>query len=331
MICVFYFRVVTSKVAKLKRAGQVNRGQVARAQENVRTKNKREENETVETALNAFRMKTAMGNYAKCVLCLCNKNITEVTEFQEKDLQELGLEEEYYKPLRRATKYFKCNSCSNSVQSFTHQDGMLIRMKVVHEDQELVWVPGRNSAFVAEGDAAAAVENSSSPENLTVFFPTSIEALKIEPNVPIKTMKDMNILIYRGDKSFEANDVACMYQNQLSKYQSVKLTGDLFFGKVKNNENKTLTSVKKQAADAQIQGSDRWQEVQEDNLATMSREFGKLHVKIEVMVPQKTNDVLATVLMQQGIVVSIDYEGDPAQEQTVKYLVHTGTHSNTFY
>ena len=144
-------------------------------------------------------------------------------------------------------------------------------------------------------------------------------------------MKDMNILIYRGDKSFEANDVACMYQNQLSKYQSVKLTGDLFFGKVKNNENKTLISVKKQAADAQIQGSDRWLEVQEDNLATMSREFGKLHVKIEVMVPQKTNDVLATVLMQQGIVVSIDYEGDPAQEQTVKYLVHTGTHSNTFY
>ena len=331
MICVFYFRVVTSKVAKLKRAGQVNRGQVARAQENVRTKNKREENETVETALNAFRMKTAMGNYAKCVLCLCNKNITEVTEFQEKDLQELGLEEEYYKPLRRATKYFKCNSCSNSVQSFTHQDGMLIRMKVVHEDQELVWVPGRDSAFVAEGDAAAAVGNSSSPENLTVFFPTSIEALKIEPNVPIKTMKDINILIYRGDKSFEANDVACMYQNQLSKYQSVKLTGDLFFGKVKNNENKTLTSVKKQAADAQIQGSDRWQEVQEDNLATMSREFGKLHVKIEVLVPQKTNDVLATVLMQQGIVVSVDYEGDPAQEQTVRYLVHSGTRSNTLY
>ena len=331
MICVFYFRVVTSKVAKLKRAGQVNRGQVARAQENVRTKNKREENETVETALNAFRMKTAMGNYAKCVLCQSNKNITEVTEFQEKDLQELGLEEEYYKPLRRATKYFKCNSCSNSVQSFTHQDGMLIRMKVVHEDQELVWVPGRNSAFVAEGDAAAAVENSSSPENLTVFFPTSIEALKIEPNVPIKTMKDMNILIYRGDKSFEANDVACMYQNQLSKYQSVKLTGDLFFGKVKNNENKTLISVKKQAADAQIQGSDRWLEVQEDNLATMSREFGKLHVKIEVLVPQKTNDVLATVLMQQGIVVSVDYEGDPAQEQTVRYLVHTGTRSNTLY
>ena len=55
MICVFYFRVVTSKVAKLKRAGQVNRGRVARAQENARTKNKREENETVETALNAFR------------------------------------------------------------------------------------------------------------------------------------------------------------------------------------------------------------------------------------------------------------------------------------
>ena len=36
MICVFYFRVVTAKVAKLKRAGQVNRGKVARAQENVR-------------------------------------------------------------------------------------------------------------------------------------------------------------------------------------------------------------------------------------------------------------------------------------------------------
>ena len=200
---------------------------------------------------------------------------------------------------------------------------MLIRMEVVHEDQELVWVPGRNSAFVTEGDVAE--ENSSSPEKLTVFFPTSIEALKIEPNVPIKTMKDMNILIYRGDKSFEANDVACMYQNQLSKYQSVKLTGDLFFAKVKSTENKTLTSVKKQAADAQIQGSDRWLEVQEDNLATMSREFGKLHVKIEVIVPKKTDDVLATVLMQQGIVVSVDYEGDPAQEQTVRYLVHTGS------
>ena len=56
----------------------------------------------------------------------------------------------------------------------------------------------------------------------------------------------------------------------------------------------------------------------------MFREFGRMAIKFEVELSTNSNDVLATTIMQQGIAVSINFEGDATQEQSALYFVHTG-------
>ena len=316
-----FSRVVTAKVKAIKRSGQKSRGQGARAKENKTLRMTKKEMKNIENCLNEFKMKTALGNYAKCVLCKSNKLISEVEVLEESVVSAMEcLSDENYTILRRAEKYFKCSSCTEgSVKSFTYPDRMIIEMEAENNEEGLLLVP-RLAGSVPAAENGIQYEEE---KKKTILFPTEIDALKVAPHVSAKTLKDIQLLVY-GDKMLRKTELSLLYQNQLSKYQSVKCTGDFFFGKIKNEENKTLTSVKKHTSDGYIRGSDRWVEIQEDNLSTMFREFGRMAIKLEVELSTNSNDVLATTIMQQGIAVSINFEGDATQEQSALYFVHTG-------
>ena len=303
----------------LKRSAKKSRGSDARAEETLR-KSAKMEMKSVENVLNDFKMKTALGNYAKCVLCKSNKLISEVIEIEESAVASMEcLSDENCTSLRRAEKYFRCSSCKeDSVKSFTYPDRKIIELEAVNNEEGLLLVPRLAGSVPA---AENVIWNEGGRK--TILFPTGIDAVKIAPNVSAKTMKDIQLLIY-GDQKLQRTELSLLYQNQLSKYQSVKCAGDFFFGKVKNDENKILTSVKKHSSDGYIKGSERWQEIQEDNLSTMFREFGRMSIKLEVELPTNSNDVLATTLIQKGVVVSCNYEGDPSQELNCRYFVHTG-------
>ena len=313
---------MTAKVKTIKRSGIKSRGAEARTKETLK-KNAKMEMKSVENCLNEFKMKTALGNYAKCVCCKSNKLVSEVEVLEESVVASIEcLTDENYTILRRAEKYFKCSSCpEGSVKSFAYPDRILIEMEAVNNEDGVLLVPRLMGSVPAA--AAENVFGNEGGRKVTILFPTGIDAVKVAPNVSAKTMKDIQLLIY-GDQMLRETELSLLYQNQLSKYQSVKCAGDFFFGKVKNDENKTLTSVKKHSSDGYIKGSERWQEIQEDNLSTMFREFGRMSIKLEVELPTNSNDVLATTLIQKGVVVSCNYEGDPSQELNCRYFVHTG-------
>ena len=311
---------MTAKVRALKRPAIKSRGADARTEQYKTSRMAKQEMKSIENCLNEFKMKTALGNYAKCVLCKSNKLISEVEVLEESVVASMEcLADKNYTIMRRAEKYFKCSSCpEGSVKSFTYPDRKIIELETVNNEEGLLLVP-------RPAGSVPAVENRIGNERgrKTILFPTGIDAVKVAPNVSAKTMKDIQLLIY-GDQMLQETELSLLYQNQLSKYQSVRCAGDFYFGKVKNDENKTLTSVKKHTSDGYIKGSDRWLEIQEDNLSTMFREFGRMAIKFEVELSTNSNDVLATTIMQQGIAVSINFEGDATQEQSALYFVHTG-------
>ena len=162
-------------------------------------------------------------------------------------------------------------------------------------------------------------------ENTTVFFPCNMDSVDFAPTVPVKSVKEMPLLIYNTEKKFIMKDLATLYQNHLSRFKSAKVTGDLFSGKVKSKEEKLLSNVKKISSAIRIQGSDDWLDARWVDVSEMLRQLGKLAWKVEVKISNKSPAVVATVLMQQGVVISTTFEGDATQEQKINYMVHTGT------
>ena len=314
---------ITEVVSKLKRSSCKSRGKEARIQENEKEKKKREVNKTEEMSLNEFRHSTALSNYAKCLFCKSNRLLSEVTIVEEDEI--LNMEEMKdidFKTLRRAEKYFRCSSCTqNRPKSFNYPDNLIIRMESRQEDGCTKLVPTVTQDLVLNGEQREVLP----AENTTVFFPCNMDSVDFAPTVPVKSVKEMPLLIYNTEKKFIMKDLATLYQNHLSRFKSAKVTGDLFSGKVKSKEEKLLSNVKKISSAIRIQGSDDWLDARWVDVSEMLRQLGKLAWKVEVKISNKSPAVVATVLMQQGVVISTTFEGDATQEQKINYMVHTGT------
>ena len=315
---------ITEAVSKLKRSSTKSRGKEARIQEHEKEKRRKEIRTTEEMSLNEFRHSTALSNYAKCLFCKSNRLLTEVTIVEEDEI--LNMEEMKdidFKTLRRAEKYFRCSSCTqNNPKSFHFPDNLIIRMEPRQEDGCTKLVPTVTQNLVANDEQSEVLP----AENTTVFFPCNIDSVDFAPAVPVKSVKEIPLLIYNSEEKFSMKDLATLYQNHLSRFKSAKVTGDLFSGRMKNVEEKLLSNVKKISSAIRIQGSDEWVDARWVDVSEMLRQLGKLALKVEVKLSNKSPAVVATVLMQQGVVISTTFEGDATQEQKINYMVHTGTY-----
>ena len=315
---------ITEAVSKLKRSSTKSRGKEARIQEHEKEKRRKEIRTTEEMSLNEFRHSTALSNYAKCLFCKSNRLLTEVTIVEEDEI--LNMEEMKdidFKTLRRAEKYFRCSSCTqNNPKSFHFPDNLIIRMEPRQEDGCTKLVPTATQNLVANDEQSEVLP----AENTTVFFPCNIDSVDFAPAVPVKSVKEIPLLIYNSEEKFSMKDLATLYQNHLSRFKSAKVTGDLFSGRMKNVEEKLLSNVKKISSAIRIHGSDEWVDARWVDVSEMLRQLGKLALKVEVKLSNKSPAVVATVLMQQGVVISTTFEGDATQEQKINYMVHTGTY-----
>ena len=315
---------ITEAVSKLKRSSTKSRGKEARIQEHEKEKRRKEIRTTEEMSLNEFRHSTALSNYAKCLFCKSNRLLTEVTIVEEDEI--LNMEEMKdidFKTLRRAEKYFRCSSCTqNNPKSFHFPDNLIIRMEPRQEDGCTKLVPTVTQNLVSNDEQREVLP----AENTTVFFPCNIDSVDFAPAVPVKSVKEIPLLVYNSEEKFSMKDLATLYQNHLSRFKSAKVTGDLFSGRMKNVEEKLLSNVKKISSAIRIQGSDEWVDARWVDVSEMLRQLGKLALKVEVKLSNKSPAVVATVLMQQGVVISTTFEGDATQEQKINYMVHTGTY-----
>ena len=108
----------------------------------------------------------------------------------------------------------------------------------------------------------------------------------------------------------------------MDKYKQSKLSDDMFVGVIKDFDGKKLSCVEKVPSDFKITSSESWFRHQIDELKFRRDQFGSFFITFTVEVPQASLDVLATCLVQEGYVVTVEKKGSATGEFDIEYIVH---------
>ena len=306
--------LVLKKIRNLKRAKKESRQSGARAKENMKAKAKIISTESA--ALNQFNTDVLFSNVIRCIFCGCNKPQSEASTIDEDQMPE-DLDTDITK-FRRFRKYWKCNCCENKRQ-FKYPETVPVGLMCEYNEDRVRYFPDKymDPASVHEvpGDILS--------KKISIMFPCGMECLTLLPPSPVRKISDIELLLYKGTP-FSKKMIETIYMNQIRKYQQKKLYGDQFLGKLQSSESRTLSSVKKLTNEGQIVGSYKWMENRDSELSRMCHQLGQLCVHVEFSIPLESAEVMASILVQKGNVVTATFEGSGNQEQSRTYYVHSG-------
>ena len=312
-------RKVIKRVGLFKKEAYPSRTKSSRKKENL--KRAEQKYGTIESALNQFSQKTTFANIFKCVLCSCFKFSNQVIEVDEIDAMDSMENQDLdsLNTLKRNGKFWKCITCVN-LSSFQYPDGVNVRFSIKETTDVTTYTP-----ILRDDEAEDLHIQPSQPtdKQIKVFFPTSVDCLQFHPYVTPKTLKNLGLLLYRGS-AFSEQDIRVLYQNQISKYKSVKLNSDMFLAKIQVGEEKKLSHVKLKVNQSSIVGSEMWKLSKESDRSTMMKHLGSMCIKIEIKIPLDCDEVIASCLIQEGHAVTTSHEGNESHEIITKYFVHEG-------
>ena len=117
-------------------------------------------------------------------------------------------------------------------------------------------------------------------------------------------------------------DVAAAYENELSKYQIQVNTGDLFTAPFVDIHNKTVSEVEKLSLDLNITGSQSWFYNQRREMLFRKDLYGSFFLTVEVNLPKNTLENVATSLVQEGFVITVENSGSASGEMKLRFMVH---------
>ena len=302
------------KIRNLKREKMQSRQSGARAKETLKSKAKYLATEPA--ALNQFNADVLFSNVIRCIFCYCNKPQSEASTINEDQVPENS--DIDVTKFKRFQKYWKCNNCKTK-KLFKFPETVPVSLMCEYNEDRLRYIPEKcmDSASVHEvpGDILS--------KKISIMFPCGMECLTSLPSIPAIKKTDIELVIYNG-KPFSKKKLETLYTNQIKKYQQKKLYGDQFLGQLQSSESKTLSSVKKLTNEGQIVGSYKWMENKDCELSRMCQQVGKLCVHVEFSIPIESAEVMASILVQKGNVVTATFQGSGNQEQTRTYYVHTG-------
>ena len=286
----------------------------ARAKETLKLKAKIVATEPA--ALNQFNTDVLFSNVIRCIFCNCNKPQSEASTIDEDQIPEnSGVDVTKFK---RFQKYWKCNSCKTK-KLFKFPETVPDSLMCEYNEDRLRYIPEK----CMDPDSVHEVPGDILSKKVSIMFPCGMECLTLLPSIPARKKTDVDLVIYNG-KPFSKKKLEILYTNQIRKCQQKKLYGDQFLGKLQSSESRTLSSVKKLTNEGQIVGSYKWMENKDSELSRMCHQLGQLCVHVEFSIPLESVEVMASILVQKGNVVTATFEGSGNQEQSRTYYVHSG-------
>ena len=307
-------RLVLQKIRNYKREKMQSRQSGARAKETLKLKAKIVATEPA--ALNQFNTDVLFSNVIRCIFCNCNKPQSEASTIDEDQIPEnSGVDVTKFK---RFQKYWKCNSCKTK-KLFKFPETVPDSLMCEYNEDRLRYIPEK----CMDPDSVHEVPGDILSKKVSIMFPCGMECLTLLPSIPARKKTDVDLVIYNG-KPFSKKKLEILYTNQIRKYQQKKLYGDQFLGKLQSSESRTLSSVKKLTNEGQIVGSYKWMENKDSELSRMCHQLGQLCVHVEFSIPLESVEVMASILVQKGNVVTATFEGSGNQEQSRTYYVHSG-------
>ena len=318
-----------TKVGRLKKASLNVRNSLNRQIERAEAAN----NVTESEAIKNHRRETALANYCKCFQCLSNYTESGSIIVNEEDDEFSHLKE---KPeLRRMAKFSMCVNCSRSLNNGAEAEAPvqdcsnLMCVKSTDRGNIYFLKTEDNEESTEEESASSLCEEASDAnedeldkDSKTVMFPTNTGCL-IPDNEHIKyKVASLVPVIINKCEEVTVDDVGVLYCNQISKYRNIKNFSTRFCGDIGDIENKTLSNIKELLDDSQIRGSDKWYEHQTSNISQFFVEFGQSAFRVEIKVPLKNTESIATNLLIDGFCLTVSFEGGESNDEDTKYVVH---------
>ena len=303
---------IADTINSLKRSNKPSRSVTARALEYDKQRSKCVRNRVV--SINDYKSTVSLGNYKKCAVCLMN--CTEYGAREIKEYEELfkKLDLSTKKQLKRFEKFNVCNSCSEESRigpdEYNENSACL---KGVALDGEITFVPDctvqncNYSESISENDISVYIPNRSS----------ALEVLKLNSQRKIRNIAH---ILYSG-LNLSINDIQVLYENELAKYR-VRQKYELWTGTVSSMTYRTLSYVNRVAMDSHINYSSEWVILQKKHMQSRQDQLGKIFVSFKIDLPKNSIETLATCLIQDGFVITIDGKGCSSGQNDISYTVH---------
>ena len=310
--------IIHKKVMALRRSTTVSRSIAARKLETAKRQSKLIEDnrkKTVTSSINDYRDSIMLSNYRLCISC--RSNFGEYSARQVKDGEELfetlNLDDSdtETRNLRRFGKFFICNNCNKGPREDEDNLDKVAKIGEVSAGDTIMFFPednevdGNTEVQLTRIDIMLPISSGAIEEGQKKFNPDSDIIRKVFENKPIKK-----------------STLAGIYDIEAKKYQQVLVGGDKFTATIKDNDSKTLAHVEKIQSVIRVTGSDQWYRTVAEDMKHRQEQFGSLFLTVKLDLPQTKPEIIATCLLQEGFVITVDKLGSCTGEYKIVYKVH---------
>ena len=258
--------------------------------------------------INDFRKETSFSNCLCCFKCGANYCMTS-KRILETDVDQTSIDATLCQK-RRFQKLHCCKEC------FVVPNSSKITMMQLEDDKNILIYPVGKSGAITGPEVPASVES----KNITCLLPCTVQCLEYVNSQDVKSQQQGCGLMYT--LNFDISKlVSLIYENEVNKYASLKLFTDRYEGVIL--DSRTLKHAEKVVNDGSVLGSDKWRGKNSRDYFHRINQLGSVCLHIEISIPIDQEDVISTILLQEGHVVTVEYVGDGTNELERKYVVHS--------
>ena len=308
---------IAKKNRTLKRMLYDSRNAVVRKLEYKNQKIDKFQTKTVVSSLNDFRKNTMFFNYKLCVLCNSNFGGFYARELKSSEdlYNQLEINSEDYLKMRRFEKSFICTKCEKhgfNENNENLQEKVQLGEIIVEDGAKIILFPSEQ----------ATDKRYIEQEKVMIMIPTKAEATRIWSDTELNKMKPNHEevrTIYRS-QNISNSQLKAIYDTEMTKYK--KKDNNIKYATIRNNTSKTLADVVDLSSESKITGSNTWFSLMEREVTARSEQYGHLFLTLEIDLPDNRNNVIATALINEGVVVTADQIGSANGTVDINYRVH---------
>ena len=300
-------KALQDKLEKIRR--QLRPSKVNRKKEQELRRDKRKDDELKKTDtdhVNDFKKDSAFSNPIVCIKCGTNYSLRS-TKIEEVKMKSDEVDDDI-KIRRRFQKFHCCKECLKPEVSSK------ISMIQMEDNQSILMFPSGSVNIETQ-------LSRSTNKNVTCLLPCTVACLEQLDCKNIKSQQQSTGLIYCVDPDL-SKLVPLIYENEVNKYKTLKLYSDRYEGIVSDVSSRTLKQTEKIVNDSSVVASEAWRRQNSRDHFQRVQQLGSVFIQFTLTVPRECNDVIATILIQENIVVTVNFCSDAANEYRSEYWVH---------
>ena len=326
--CLEEYRKITNKqsaeeISKMiiaqNRSLLPSRRRTVRASKYKAKREEEQENKSKVKSLNEYRLSVMFSNYKKCVVC--TSNFTEygarVILEQEDLFEKLQLDSDLHGASRRFEKYHICSYCDAESDKSRDVDGSKkssSRLAEILSEDKMLFFP-HNDAVVQP------VPEHVIETDIRLMVPVNCNSVSDNPAVcKIGRSHDLAKIYENGN--ITRSVISSVYENELNKYRQIKMYGSMFKAIVKNFSTKTISSVVQIQDSSRVSCSSDWFNHQRQSIKFKIDQFGAIFLVVQIDLPETCEEIKATCMLQEGIVVTVDQQMLSTGEVELSYSIH---------